>query len=583
MSEVKTNIISDGVEHGLKKTKMSVWTIAFMMFCLVSGGAYGVEEMIPKSGPGVTMVMLIVLPFIWGMPLGLVCSELGVLRPQEGGYYKWVQEALGEFWGFQAGWWRTVSIYIDNTLYVVLAGAYIGTALNLSWGTEMAVKFVIIIIFTLINLKGVKEVGIISSILAILTLVAFGVVSICGFMNWNQNPIMPFTADGQIMGLSGIAFGDWVYYIGMGIAMGMWMYSGYESVSTFAGELEKPDVIPKGIMMAIPLIICVYLFPTLGGLAAMSDVQVAGLLGDYYTEGDPSWTYWGTEVGTVGYAGVVSAYWGPAFGIIFAVIAMLAQCSSYNAYIISGSRGFFALANDHLCPPIFVKCDKKNGVPYVSVLSVAIVNVILCQFAFEAVVVVDVLLLVASYIMIYISALILRKRIPAKEYKFRIPGGYGVLLLLCLVPTVLGFVSFYISGTDYFIGGVFGLISGPILYYIWKKRYGGLAKVDSERFPINPKTKLSVGDTKRISVMALIVGVMCVIAWPFLMWFEGDWYGKWGPEYYIEAYGQDFFLLSDFYMMLDTIKWAAIVSLSLALIFYIISKKVEPRTVQPLK
>ena len=55
----------------------------------------------------------------------------------------------------------------------------------------------------------------------------------------------PITADGTIMGFSGIGFADWVYYIGMGIALGMWMYAGYESMSTIAGEIENPQVIQR--------------------------------------------------------------------------------------------------------------------------------------------------------------------------------------------------------------------------------------------------------------------------------------------------------------------------------------------------
>ena len=50
-----------------------------------------------------------------------------------------------------------------------------------------------------------------------------------------SEPFIPFTADGDIMGVSGIGFTDWVYYIGMGIAIGMWMF-GYESMSTVAGS-----------------------------------------------------------------------------------------------------------------------------------------------------------------------------------------------------------------------------------------------------------------------------------------------------------------------------------------------------------
>jgi amino acid transporter len=34
----------------------------------------------------------------------------------------------------------------------------------------------------------------------------------------------------------------------------MWVYSGYESMSTMAGELKDPQVIPKATLISIPLI-----------------------------------------------------------------------------------------------------------------------------------------------------------------------------------------------------------------------------------------------------------------------------------------------------------------------------------------
>src|SRR5210317_2625055 len=103
--------MSSPVHSGLKKHQISVSTVVFMIFCLCAAGAYGIEDMIPQAGPGLTLVMLMVLPFLWSTPMGLVASELGSAIPEEGGFYKWVQRACGEFWGFQAGWWRTISIY----------------------------------------------------------------------------------------------------------------------------------------------------------------------------------------------------------------------------------------------------------------------------------------------------------------------------------------------------------------------------------------------------------------------------------------------------------------------------------------
>ncbi len=552
MSDVAKGAKMDTESVGLKKHEMKTSTVVFMIFCLCAAGAYGIEEMIPESGPGLTLVMLIVLPFLWSTPLGLVAAELGSARPQEGGYYKWVQEALGEFWGFQAGWWRTISIYIDNTLYVILAGGYLAGEFGLDGVAEFGVKAAIIIIFTYINIRGVRDVGIVSTILSILVIVAFGMVAIVGFTNWTQNPFIPFTADGDIMGLSGIPFADWVYYVGMGIAIGMWMYSGYESMSTVAGEISNPQVIPKATLITVPLIMLVYILPTMAGLASMG-----------------MWEDWGTEGDVVGYADVVTTYWGPAFGLFFVIVAVLAQCSIYNTYIASGSRGFFALAEDNLAPPILVKCDKKHGVPYVSVLSVGIVNLILCNFAFEVVVVIDVFLLVSAYIMIFISAMILRKRIPKEDFKFKIPGGYAFLCLICIVPIFIAFIAFFINGTDYFIGGMVGIISGPVLYLIWKKRYGGLAKKNAVAYPVNSKTGLAVGDTRRMSFMFIVLAVMGFIGTLFLPWFEGDW----GNDWYLEVYGIEGFLDT----MLSWIQTATVVSAILGVVLFFVAKKIEPK------
>lgn len=587
MNQQKNKVTVDTDNHGLKKHDIKVSTVVFMIFCLCAAGCYGIEEMIPESGPGLTIIMLIVLPFVWSTPLGLVASELGSARPQEGGYYKWVQEALGEYWGFQAGWWRTISVYIDNTLYVILAGGYLANWFELSWGMEMAFKIGMILIFTYINIRGVRDVGIVSTILSVLVIVAFGMVAVCGFMNWEQNPMEPITGDGAwgTMGFSGVAFADWIYYIGMGIALGMWMYAGYESMSTIAGEVRNPQVIPKATMITVPLIMAVYIFPTIAGIASLNMEKVTEALGsnadaviadvaanwEVAVSDVQPWMFWGTEVGTVGYADVVTTNWGPVFGLFFVVVAVLAQCSIYNTYIASGSRGFFCLADDNLAPPILVKCDKKHGVPYIAVLSVAITNIILCNFAFTAVVVVDVFLFIAAYALIFISAMVLRRKIPKEELKFKIPGGYGVLCVICIVPCIIAFMAFFINGTDYFIGGMLGMVSGPVLYVIWKRMYGGLAKKDPGAHPVNPKTKLAVGDTRKISFTFILLSVFGFLGYPWLKWFEGDW----GSEYYAEAGNPGF--LSDFDLMLNIILYGAIAFAAIGVIIYLISLKVEKR------
>ena len=305
----------------------------------------------------------------------------------------------------------------------------------------------------------------------------------------------------------------------------------------------------------------VYILPTVAGLGSLG-----------------RWEEWGTEADTVGYATVCQTFWGPAMGIFFVIVAILAQCSIYNTYIASGSRGFFSLADDNLAPPILVKCDKKHGVPYISVLTVGIVNLVLCMLPFGFIIVLDVCLLIASYAMVYISAMILRKRIPEEEYKFKIPGGYGLLCFICIVPLCVVAFAYFINGSDYYLGGMIGILTGPILYAIWRKRYGGLTKKNAELYPTNAKTGLAIGDTRRLAFMFMLMTIMNVIACFFMPWYEawGDPENGWESGDYFDGILENFDVNQIVGVIQIGIYILTAVCAVAMIVFYIVSKKVEP-------
>lgn len=552
MSEQK-NVAVESAADGLQKTEMKVVTVVAMIFCLVSAGCFGMEEAIPECGPGLIIIMLCVMPFVWGLPFGLVASELGSVRSQTGGYYKWVQEAFGEFWAFQSGWWRTVSIYIDNTLYVILAGGYAAQQWDLGTIPEFILKFGMIALFTLLNIKGLKDVGAVSTILSALVFIAFACVAICGFMNWGADPSVTFQTTPE----PAESVGDWFFYIAGGISVIMWQYSGYESMSTIAGEISNPQVIPKGTLLSIPLIMATYIVPTVASLGSIGHFD-----------------QWGPD--TYGYSHVLTQFWGPFWGMVFVVIAILAQCSIYNTYIASGSRGFFALSDDNLAPPFLVKLNKK-GVPFAAILSVGITNVILCMLPFGLVIVLDVAMLVASYILVYLSCMKLRKTIPEEEYTFKIPGGDGFLKVLCIVPICIAGFAYLVNGSDYYVAGMYGMLTGPLLYFIWRRRYGGLTKKDPVNNPQNPKTGLAMGDTRRIAFLCGLMSVMNVICCFFLPWYEA-----WGTEDSWESgdYFDGLFENANVDTIVSTIQILLYVltalTIVLTIVFYVISRKVEP-------
>ena len=65
-------------------------------------------------------------------------------------------------------------------------------------------------------------------------------------------------------------------------------------------------------------------------------------------------------------------------------------------------------------------------------------------------------------------------------------------------------------------------------------------------YPLNPRTRLGVGDLKRMAGVFFGFAVVGFVAVPWLRWFEGDW----AEEYYSETYADSY--LSGFLGNFDT-------------------------------
>ncbi len=533
----------DGVA-GLKKHTMKPIQVAFLLFCLVAAGAFGIEDMIPTSGPGLTMIMLVLFAVIWAHPISQVVSELSALLPSEGGIYVWVKEALGEFWGFCMGWWGTVSIYLSSAAYVVLIVGYAGKfipALN-DPTVAFIVKLAIVAFFTIINLMGLKEVGAISTILSICILIGFTAVTVVGFANWQYNPIEPIVPEGQSI----------IDSLGGSICIVIWMYCGYECVSNMAGEIENPEVIPKGFRIAMPLIAISYILPTAAGLVSVGD-----------------WENWGTD-GT-GYGDVLTQFMGYGWGVAFLVIAILSQAAIFNSYIAAGSRGFFVMADDNLCPRFLVKVSRKRGVPALAILLLGVFTAIMMNFDFSTLLVIVGPLALMVYVILGMSLVIIRKKYPVEERKcWYIKGSRFKVLVYAYVPMVIAVIALLVNGTEYFLLGFVSIMSGLIAYVIFKLMYGGLYKNDPEKYPINPKTKLAKGDIVRFGAFILAFGIYAVVGSIFLTWYEGSW----GPEYYLETYGSG--LMSNFWLMINIARIGGAAAVIAGALMLIIGRKKDP-------
>ena len=187
--------------------------------------------MVSWSGPGLTLLMLLLLPVFWAMPMALVCSELGWALPEEGGYYAWTRRALGEFWGFQCGWWSWTCQWVDSAVYIALIQGYVaGWWPQLNGWEIWRIGAALIAVFAYTNIRGLNIIALSSVVFTIVIVAPFLVMIVLGFAHWHGSPFQPFVPHGQSIFSS----------LNLGLAVGVWMYSGYDSMSTIAGEIEQP-------------------------------------------------------------------------------------------------------------------------------------------------------------------------------------------------------------------------------------------------------------------------------------------------------------------------------------------------------
>ena len=429
------------MERQLRRVRMRLATVVVIIFVFVSSGAFGLEDMVGSSGPGLALLLLLVLPVVWALPMGLVCAELGSAIPEEGGYYVWVKRGLGEYWGFQAGWWSWLTTFVDSAVYIALIMDYLQSWLDLDVTTAWLIGIAIIAGLAYLNIRGLNVIALSSIVMTIVILAPCVVMTIIGFAKWQGVPWEPFSYPGQ---------GFWTS-VGYALAVGMWMYSGYDSMSVLAGEVENPRrVIPRGLMVAMPLIVISYFVPTLAALAGVG-----------------RWDEWTTE-GGISFVEIATQLGGAGLGAAMLIAAVVSNLALFQEYLGAGARPAFVMAEDHLLPRVLTKVHPKYGTPWVSVVFLAAVNALLVRYGFETLIVIDVFLMMFYYILIFVAAVALRRREPDLERPFRVRGNALVLALICLPAVAIAVLALFTNGSDWLIGGMAGVLTGPIAYLVFK-------------------------------------------------------------------------------------------------------------------
>ncbi len=383
-------------------------------YFMVSGGPYGLEDVIGKAGYGPALLILALVPLVWSLPTGLMIGELASAIPAEGGYYVWVYRALGRFWGFQEAWLSMAASVFDMAIYPVTFVLYLSRfapAWTEGWrGTAWALAVVLACL--LWNLRGASSVGDGSVVLFVVLLAPFAVITAVALWRWHGHGAGALANPVEGRDLAGA------------VSVAMWNYMGWDNASTVAQEVDEPQRnYPRAIFGAIGLVMLSYLLPLLA-------VGLAGLAPGQFSTG--AWT----DAGQV--------LLGPVLALAVVAGGMINGVGMFNPLMMSYARVPFAMALDaprapRLLPRVFAR-ENARGVPWVALVACAVLWALALRLSFERLISIDLVLYGASLLLEFVALVVLRRREPGLARPFRVPGGMGAAVLTGLGPA--GMIAF---------------------------------------------------------------------------------------------------------------------------------------------
>jgi len=420
---------------------------------------------------GLGSITLYVIPaLVFLVPTALVAAELAVWR---GGVYTWVREAMGNRWGFTAIWLQ----WIQNVVWypVQLAFCAAGIAymiLKPGLANSGLYTAITILVFywlaTLIALAGGNLFAKVSSWGGIIGTIIPGAILIVLGVWWmasgqpSEISLKASTIIPPFTGLASIVL----------IVSNFLAYAGMEMNAVHVNDMKEPKRFPFAILMASLLILAIFIVPTIS-VGLVVPAKDTGL--------------------TTGIMEAFSKYFtalglGQWATVLISGMIVIGALAGVVAWIAGPSKGLLLASRTGLLPVALQKRNGKGVQQGILILQGIVVSLLASLFlfsanvsaAFFALVDMAAALYLIMYMMMFASAIILRRTKPDVQRTYRVPmmdlvAGVGFL------ASAAGFIFSFIQSSQ--AGGgmsnlTYGLLvaavcvvlgAPPLIFYAIKK------------------------------------------------------------------------------------------------------------------
>ncbi|MEO8580615.1 MAG: APC family permease [Gemmatimonadales bacterium] len=334
-------------------------------------------------------------------------AELATMMPESGGYTVYLRRSMGPYAGFVIGWSDWLSTCSSAALAALVIGEYATILFSISNGLTAAIACAVIVVFSLIQWRGIRIGSLTQNVTAVAKTLAFMVlVGACFILGHG------FATGGPMRPPTGFPF-----LVAFVLAMQavIFTYDGYNGIVYFAGELRDPARdIPRSMFGGVVAVAVIYLLVNIGFLYVLPIDKMAGQ--------------------PLVAATAANEIFGAKGDAVIRVLTIVSLLSAVNAYQLMTSRVLHRLSVFGFVPG--ASYVNRGGTPAIALfLSAVVVLALVITGTLEIVLAVTAFFFVAQYALIFASVFILRKREPDAPRSFRAwghPWTTGLVLLLSL-------------------------------------------------------------------------------------------------------------------------------------------------------
>ncbi len=328
---------------------LGIWTaLALVVGNMVGSGAYLLPSSLGRYGPISLLGWL--LTALGAVSLALVFGRLGRIMPVTGGPYVYTRVTVGDLPAFMVAWGYWISVWVANAGIATAFVAYLTPffpALKTSPLYAGAAAVATIWILTAVNLRSVREAGILQLVTTVLKVLPLLAVGTLGLLAMNTANLVPFNPGGG-SGFSAVT---------ASATLTLWAFLGLESVTIPAEQVRNPErTIPLATVGGTVVTAAVYLLSSVAVMGVLSAPELSASTAPFV---DAATRMWGSVAGKVVAAGAAMA----AFGVL-------------NGWVLVQGQMPLAPARDGLFPAAFARLSRRDTPAFGLVVSSILATVL---------------------------------------------------------------------------------------------------------------------------------------------------------------------------------------------------------------